>query len=184
MGDEDTVLSPSPDGGGAFFWVPASLHPELAPSEFKQFLRDHRRDVEEGSDSSSLGRVGSIGLQRSSSGLSRTGSALGRKKSMLSRQYQPKEGDEEGKEGDEEVRPIRRNRSSVIQGVQPQLTIKDLQKLDDLATAAAAGDGSEAKLIRSQLRRSISLGFAGSSTWTPRLYLIKTNLARCSYRPD
>jgi hypothetical protein len=81
---------------------------------------------------------------------------------MLSRQYQPKEGDEEGKEGDEEeVRPIRRNRSSVIQGVQPQLTIKDLQKLEDLATAAAAGDGSEAKLIRSQLRRSISLGFPG-----------------------
>jgi hypothetical protein len=167
MGDDDTVLSPSPGGGGAFFWVPASLHPELAPSEFKQFLRDHRRDVEEGSDPSSpaaLGRVGSIGLQRASSGLSRSGSGLGRKKSMLSRQYQPKEGDEDGKEGDEEVRPMRRNRSSVIQGVQPQLTIKDLQKLDDLATAAAAGDGSEAKLIRSQLRRSISLGFPGTST--------------------
>jgi hypothetical protein len=159
VGEDDTIV-PS---NGEFFWVPASLHPELAPSEFKAFLRDHRRDVEEGSDESpaALGRVGSIGLQRSGSGLSRNGSGLGRKKSMLSRQYTPRSGDDAEEDGP--VKPIKRNRSSVYVNAAPQLTIKDLQKLDDLADAAAAGNGSEASLIRSQLRRSISLGFMGSS---------------------
>ena len=158
---EDDAIVPS---NGEFFWVPASLHPELAPSEFKAFLRDHRRDVEEGDDSpSALGRVGSIGLQRSGSGLSRSGSGLGRQKSMLSRQYHPgRDTDDSESIGEEGVKPMRRNRS-VYMNNGPQLTIKDLQKLDDLADAAAAGDGAGASLIKSQLRRSISLGFMGSS---------------------
>ncbi|KAG8828019.1 hypothetical protein FRC17_007635 [Serendipita sp. 399] len=154
--------------GDAFFWVPASLHPELAPSEFKAFLRNHRRDVEEGGDdgavgsAAGLGRMGSVGLRRSSSGLSRSSSSLSRKKSLLSRQYNPGEddGDDRSTQGDE-VRPMRRNRS-VYSNAAPQLTIKDLQKLDDLADAAAAGKGGEASLIRSQLRRSMSLGLAGN----------------------
>jgi hypothetical protein len=81
---------------------------------------------------------------------------------MLSRQYNPRGGDYADEDGP--VKPIRRNRSSVYaNNAAPQLTIKDLQKLDDLADAAAAGNGSEANLIRSQLRRSISLGFMSSS---------------------
>lgn len=159
IGEDETVVP----GNGEFFWVPASLHPELAPSEFKAFLRDHRRDVEETDDNpAALGRVGSIGLQRSSSGLSRSGSGLGRKKSMLSRQYHPgRDTDDMESIGEESVKPMR-NRS-VYRNAAPQLTIKDLQKLDDLADAAAAGDGASASLIKSQLRRSISLGFSGSS---------------------
>ena len=154
--------------GGSFFWVPASLHPELAPSEFKVFLRDQMRDVEGGGEdgqisAAGLGRVGSIGLRRSSSGLSRSSSGLGRRGSMLSRQYQPKEGDDDAEDKSEDIRPMRRR--SVYTNTEPQLTIKDLQKLDDLADAAAAGKGGEANLIRRQLRRSISLGLAqGGST--------------------
>ncbi|PVF98107.1 hypothetical protein CPB86DRAFT_797563 [Serendipita vermifera] len=160
-GDEDVII---PGGaGGAFFWVPASLHPELAPSEFKAFLRDHRREVEEGAEQGtspiSLGRVGSIGLQRSASGLSRSSSGLARKRSMLSRQYDPtREGDDDDQEGGETS--IKRNRSTYSNAA-PQLTIKDLQKLDDLADAAASGNRGEANLIRSQLRRSMSLGLPG-----------------------
>jgi hypothetical protein len=160
---EDDVIIPG-GAGGAFFWVPASLHPELAPGEFKAFLRNHRREVEEGAEQgpseASLGRVGSIGLQRSSSGLSRSSSGLARKRSMLSRQYDPtKGGDDDDQEG---ATTIKRNRS-VYSDNAPQLTIKDLQKLDDLADAAASGNRGEANLIRSQLRRSMSLGLPGGS---------------------
>lgn len=90
---------------------------------------------------------------------------------MLSRQYQLREGEYEFKEGDDEVKPIKRNRSSYIQGGQPQLTIKDLQALDNLATAVAAGEQNKARKIRSELRRSISVGFPGTSEPLTFIYL-------------
>lgn len=165
IGEDDTVVSG--DSGRGFFWVPASLHPELAPSEFKAFLRNHKRDSEEGTDGAegseaNLSRMGSGRLNRSGSTLSRSSSGLGRRKSMLSRQYHPREDNGEVEDEDEEIRPIKRNRS-IYTNDAPQLTIKDLQKLDDLADAAAAGNNMETDLIRRQLRRSISMGYTGNS---------------------
>src|ERR1700728_4102072 len=64
------------------FWVPASLHPEIAPAEFRAFLQEHARSPTEGMAT----------LQRSSSSSSSI-SNLSRKKSMLSRQYRPSEND-------------------------------------------------------------------------------------------
>lgn len=70
--------SPSADENDAsrLFWVPARLHPELAPKEFKSFLESRADHIKRTSgDFSSLGpeRAGSMG-------------GLRRKKSMLSRQ--------------------------------------------------------------------------------------------------
>ncbi|TQN72166.1 Protein zds1 [Colletotrichum shisoi] len=57
-------------------WVPAAVHPELAPTEFKNFLEDRVKTIRRRSGDSSDG-----GMDRSDSG-----GGLRRKKSMLSRQ--------------------------------------------------------------------------------------------------
>ncbi|TDL23937.1 hypothetical protein BD410DRAFT_820505 [Rickenella mellea] len=126
------------------FWVPARLHPELAPSEFRAFLKEHARAPPEGS----------------SAALSRTTSAssLGRRKSMLSKQYRPREND--GVEDEEDrVVSLQRNRSRIYEG--PQLTISDLQKLEELAEEASQSD--DPSRLRSVLRRSLSLNLSPSA---------------------
>lgn len=124
------------------FWLPAHLHPEIAPREFRAFLKEH---AHEGTASQSP-----VSLSRSSSAAS-TSSRLGRKTSMLSKQYKPREND--GVE-DEHVVPLRRNKS-IYQNDGPQLTINDLQKLEELA------DEDPSKLSR-VIRRSLSLNVAPS----------------------
>ncbi|KAG6886205.1 hypothetical protein C0993_010767 [Termitomyces sp. T159_Od127] len=127
-------------------WVPASVHPEIAPAEFRAFLKEHARlspSLEDGSGP--LGRSGSFSSASSSSG-------LGRKKSMLSRQYRPDEHD--GVET-ENIVPLRRNRSSFYQNQGPQLTFDDLQKLEQLAEEASVND--DPSRLRDVLRRSLSM---------------------------
>ena len=75
---------------------------------------------------------------------------------MLSRQYRPTESD--GSD-DEQVLPLRRNRSSIYHPG-PQLTINDLQKLDQLAEEASSND--DPTKLRSILRRSLSLNVSPS----------------------
>lgn len=80
--------SPSDDENDAsrLFWVPARLHPELAPKEFKSFLESKADHIKRKSgDYSTLGpeRQGSSG-------------GLRRKKSMLSRQIDTSQGYQDG----------------------------------------------------------------------------------------
>ena len=75
---------------------------------------------------------------------------------MLSRQYRPTDSD--GSD-DEQILPLRRNRSSIY-NPGPQLTINDLQKLDQLAEEASESD--DPSKLRSILRRSLSLNVAPS----------------------
>ncbi|PYH67764.1 putative telomere silencing protein Zds1 [Aspergillus vadensis CBS 113365] len=82
--------SPSDDENDAsrLFWVPARLHPELAPKEFKSFLESKTEQIKRKSgDFSTLGpeREGSIG-------------GLRRKRSMLSRQIDTSQGYTDGAE--------------------------------------------------------------------------------------
>ncbi|KAF6843066.1 telomere silencing protein [Colletotrichum musicola] len=60
-------------------WVPAAVHPELAPTEFKNFLENRVQSIKRRSGESFISSDGSI--DRSDSG-----GGLRRKKSMLSRQ--------------------------------------------------------------------------------------------------
>lgn len=122
------------------FWVPAHLHPEIAPGEFRAFLKEHARAPSDGSTPA---------LSRSSSSSSR----LGRKTSMLSRQYKPREND--GVEDEEHVVPIQRRKSAIYANSGPQLSISDLQKLEELAEEAANSD--DPSKLRNVLRRSLSL---------------------------
>lgn len=141
--ESDTSSTPGDDPLN-LFWVPARLHPEIAPAEFRAFLKEHARSPPEGN----------VGLSRSSS----TGSTgLGRKRSMLSRQYNPAEND--GIENEKDA-PIRRNRTSVFAHQGPQLTINDLQKLEELAEEAS--QSRDPTKLRSVLRRSLSMNIAPS----------------------
>lgn len=126
------------------FWVPARLHPEIAPAEFRAFLKEHARAPGDGAL-----------LERSTSV-----SSLGRKRSMLSRQYKPSDND--GIE-DEKVVPVQRKRTSVFANSGPQLTISDLQKLEELAEEASQSD--DPSKLRSVLRRSLSFNVAPSGTY-------------------
>jgi hypothetical protein len=128
------------------FWVPASVHPEIAPAEFRAFLKEHARSPPPAD--------GSQPLSRSSSLSSMSSSGLGRKRSMLSRQYRPTENDGV-EETEEKIVPLRRNRSTLYHNQGPQLTINDLQRLEQLAEEASESD--DPTKLRSVLRRSLSL---------------------------
>jgi hypothetical protein len=131
------------------FWVPASLHPEIAPAEFRAFLKEHARSPSDGSETSEE--------SLSPSSLS-SSSSLNRKRSMLSRQYRPKLND--GVE-EENVVPLKRNRSILYPtNPGPQLTISDLQKLEELAEEASVND--DPSKLRNVLRRSLSLNLSPS----------------------
>lgn len=72
-GDDDTDPS-------RLLWVPAGVHPELAPSEFKTFVETRVKHMKRRSSEASASSLSPDGLNRSDSG------GLRRKKSMLSRQ--------------------------------------------------------------------------------------------------
>ena len=71
-------IDTDPDDASRLYWVPASVHPELAPMEFKTFLDKKVKSLKRRSEESSLSPDG---LQPGSSSAS-----LRRRKSMLSRQ--------------------------------------------------------------------------------------------------
>jgi len=141
--------------------VPAHLHPELAPGEFRAFLKAHTHPDPLNADASDAGEA--AGLSRTSSWLSRNVSArrgtqdLGRKRSMLSRQYQPTLGDNV----DEERPPVPvRDRNSVYGGREGEqgLTLEDLQNLEMVMNEADETDDPEE--MRSILRRTLSMNKA------------------------
>lgn len=141
---EQDVDDNSTDDPFHLFWVPASKHPELAPAEFRAFLKEHARVPPNSEDGASFVRSPSLS----------SSSSLSRKKSMLSRPYKPREND--GVE-DENIVPLQRNRS-MYRNEGPQLTISDLQKLEELAEEASQSD--DPSKLRSVLRRSLSMNMS------------------------
>ncbi|KAM0786275.1 hypothetical protein ACM66B_001755 [Microbotryomycetes sp. NB124-2] len=140
------------------FWLPASLHPELAPREFKAFIREQTRpDALERRTSSSLAL--SPGTRQSG--------RLDKRKSMLRGEYKPSSDDGVPEhQSNERGKGLARTASDGSRRTSgryefKELTISDLQKLEQLAAkaeaeAAAAGEGEGERLGR-MLRRSLSL---------------------------
>lgn len=159
--NDDITLS-TPDGldGDGLFWVPAHLHPELAPGEFRAFLKSHTSPDPTHADASDARDA--PGMSRSPSWMSRNPSrrgseGLGRKRSMLSRQYQPSAGDNV----EEERPPLPTPRPLNIYGGrsgEKGLTLEDLQKLEQLVDEA--GEDDDPENMRNLLRRSLSMNVA------------------------
>ena len=104
------------------FWVPARLHPELAPTEFKTFLENRVDQIKRRSSSESS-------LSAESPSRQGSGSSLRRKKSMLSRQIdnsggRAADGYEDGAERLEKKRSISGHQ-------RPDLKVSDFEDLDD-----------------------------------------------------
>lgn len=111
------------DDPSRLFWVPARVHPELAPMEFKTFLENRVQSIKRRSgDQTSLSPDG---LDRSDSG-----SSLRRKKSMLSRQINNDGG--RGAVGYEDGAEQLERKKSLSTNQTPDLKIADLQQLDAL----------------------------------------------------
>jgi hypothetical protein len=116
-GDDDE------DDPSRLFWVPARVHPELAPMEFKTFLENRVNSIKRRS-----GEQASL----SPDGLERSGSSgsLRRKKSMLSRQI-----DNDGGRGaigyKDGADQLERKKSQAAPQI-PELKISDLKELDAL----------------------------------------------------
>ncbi|KAI9771384.1 MAG: hypothetical protein M1839_002807 [Geoglossum umbratile] len=112
------------DAASRLYWVPARLHPELAPKEFKTFVETRVKQIRR--------RSGDDGSSLSPDSLSREGSGGGlrRKKSMLSKQIDNSGG--KGAEGykDGAERLERKRSQSGQRG--PTLKVSDFQELDEL----------------------------------------------------
>lgn len=134
------------DDPSHLFWVPARLHPEIAPAEFRNFLKEHSR-VPPPDDATPVGRSNSF---------SHASPGLERKRSMLSRQYSPSDNDNIE---EEKIVPMQRRRSTLVH-TGPQLTINDLQRLEELAEEASTSN--DPSKFRAVLRRSLSFNMAPS----------------------
>jgi Activator of mitotic machinery Cdc14 phosphatase activation C-term len=100
------------DDPSRLFWVPARLHPELAPKEFKTFINDRVKTVKR----SSLSEDNALAPEPG------TGS-LRRRKSMLSRQIDNGNGYEDGAER------LLRKRSQSGQSGQQEMNLEELESL-------------------------------------------------------
>ncbi|PPJ60295.1 hypothetical protein CBER1_01310 [Cercospora berteroae] len=112
------------DDPSKLFWVPARLHPELAPKEFKTFIEDRVDRIRRRSgDENSLSPEG---LSRSGSG----DSNLRRKKSMLSHSIDTRGHYQDGAER------LERKRSKGMQ-LEGQTTVANLHDLEELVNDPA-----------------------------------------------
>lgn len=118
----------SEDDESRLFWVPARLHPELAPKEFKSFLDSKAEQIKR--RSGELSQFTSPGTTRSNSAssslsLNVESGGLRRKKSMLSRQINSSVGYQDGAER------LERKRS---QGTHGTFTDPNLSTLEALVS--------------------------------------------------
>lgn len=112
----------SEDDSSRLFWVPASLHPELAPKEFKTFLESKAEQIRRRSGelsaftSPSSSRASSLSIEAGNS-------SLRRKKSMLSRQIDNSVGYQDGAER------LERKRSQSRRTAVPDPNLQELETL-------------------------------------------------------
>ncbi len=120
-GDDDE------DDPSRLFWVPARVHPELAPMEFKSFLENRVKTIKRRSGEGVNSLSPKDALERSNSG-----GSLRRKRSMLSRQI-----DNSGGRGalgyQDGAEKLERRKSTLSQSTtQSELKLTDLTQLDEL----------------------------------------------------
>ncbi|GAC93514.1 potential regulator of cell polarity [Pseudozyma hubeiensis SY62] len=184
-----TPTSPqSPKDPSHLFWVPASVHPEISPSDFRNFIKEHAAravtqhqgldDVSADNDILSPLTVGDSPIAQRLNSVRRQqqqtdrqhashdargaligrATSISRRASTLRRQYRP-ENDTDDTDDDKAPRPLERNRSALSRGTYglaiPNLTIDDLQKLEEAAEQAS--QSQDPAMLRSVLRRTLSL---------------------------
>ncbi|PWN33526.1 uncharacterized protein FA14DRAFT_63108 [Meira miltonrushii] len=178
----DDVPLTEPLDPSHLFWVPASMHPEISPSDFRRFLHDHAsRAVREQQEGGKLSVDEQSNLSKdqqtpypsslpsnaspvsSVEALKKRSTSIARRGSTLRRQYRPEMDDGIDSSSTSNVERNKRTLSQrqSYQSNVPELSIDDLQKLERLAEEASrSSDPSE---LRSVLRRTMSLNVAPSA---------------------
>jgi hypothetical protein len=112
------------------FWVPASVHPELAPNQFKSFIQERVKTLRRSSLSEQplspdapQKANGGVGSSSSSGGGLSASSSLQRRKSMLSRQIDNANGYEDG------ATILERKRSQASAAQPHQINLQELEDL-------------------------------------------------------
>ncbi|KAA1133581.1 hypothetical protein PGTUg99_025537 [Puccinia graminis f. sp. tritici] len=165
------------------FWLPARLHPEIAPQEFKAFIEEATKPE------NLLRRTSSALGSRRNSGDHLQPSGLSRKKSMLSQIYDPTN-DPLPSSSQHHHRPEKaitrgysmsspRNLGRGAQGLE-SLTINDLQLLESLVLKKSSSPSNDPSLdsqfhhlnlnddrIRAVISRSMTIGGSTSSPSDP-----------------
>jgi hypothetical protein len=142
--------SDSEDDSSRLFWVPARLHPELAPQEFKSFLESKAEQIRRRS-----GELSSFSSQSSRSSSLDSGVGLSRKKSMLSRQIdnsngRAAEGYQDGAERLDRKRSLSKTSNPIGQNLEElESLVNDgsLLKRMSLENQAEQGDGTNGDII-------------------------------------
>jgi hypothetical protein len=193
--DEDTPLS-RPTDPAHLFWVPASMHPEISPSDFRKFLQEHASRAakdhtppESGSGSPVIPTAATFagaasGPQSSYPFAARSGAAgptppqspidlvsrstsIARRGSTLRRQYRPENDNDDSDGGRAGASSASVVRGgSARRGGPPPLSLEDLHKLEQLAEEASKSQ--DPTQLRSVLRRTLSLSTTPSGEWTGR----------------
>ncbi len=117
------------DDTARLFWVPARLHPELAPTEFKTFIDSRVNSIKRRTEEGSLSPDGS---QAEGSG-----GGLRRKKSMLSRQIDNSGG--KGADGYTDGAELLDRKKSLSGGETRNMGISNLQELEALVNDPVLG---------------------------------------------
>ena len=142
--------SASEDDSSRLFWVPARLHPELAPQEFKSFLESKAEQIRRRS-----GELSSFSTQSSRSSSIDSGVGLRRKKSMLSRQIDNSNGRaaesyQDGAERLERKRSLSKTSSPIDQNLgelESLVNDGDLLKRLSFEGQAEQGEGANGDII-------------------------------------
>ena len=179
--------SQSPKDPSHLFWVPASVHPEISPSDFRNFIKEHAAravTLHAGADDAATHddtlsplavgdspiaqRLNSVRRQQQQTNQHESNDARGaligrstslsRRASTLRRQYRPDQ-DTDDTDEDKAPRPLQRNRSGLSRGTYG-LALPNLT-IDDLqkleAAAEQASQSQDPAMLRSVLRRTLSL---------------------------
>ncbi len=167
--------SSSEDDSSRLFWVPARLHPELAPKEFKTFLESKAEQIKRRS-----GELSSFSSQSSRASSLDSGVGLRRKKSMLSRQIdnsngRAAEGYQDGAERLERKRSMSKTSSPTDPNLQQlEFLVGDNDLLKRLSFEGQAEPGDESKddiilptVPGSSLKRSTRTQYRRGSTKVP-----------------
>lgn len=175
----------SPKDPSHLFWVPASVHPEISPTDFRDFIKEHAAravsqhhgDADAAADDTlaplAIGdspiahRLDSVRRQQQQRQtqsndardvLLGRSTSLSRRGSTLRRQYRP-ENDTEDTDEEKVPRPLQRNRSALSGRGSYGLAVPNLT-IDDLqkleAAAEEASQTQDPAMLRSVLRRTLS----------------------------
>ncbi|KAF2098272.1 hypothetical protein NA57DRAFT_57431 [Rhizodiscina lignyota] len=142
------------------FWVPARLHPELAPKEFKTFIEDKVKTIKRTS-AGEESLLSTDGLQRQPS----AGGSLRRKKSMLSRQIDSGANYEDGAERLERKKSLSSRAGAGAVPESPAVGLKELESLVNDPAKLARRLSSEAH--RESLDSGIDLPTEGDAPILP-----------------